>query len=80
VLQQERFQLENGLRDEMRREQSLAAMRRTISTELETMFRRDPAVAGRIREVEDAVRGGKMTSFAGARELLENFRGLGASR
>src|SRR5208282_5908649 len=52
ILRQERFQLEKGLREEMRREQSLAAMRQAISTELDKAFRRDPAVARKIQEIE----------------------------
>ncbi len=74
ILSHERFQQEKGLRAEMRREQSLSAMRQMISTELETAFRRDPAVVGKLRHVEAQVRDGRMTSFAGARALLAEFQ------
>jgi LAO/AO transport system kinase len=73
ILRHEQFQKENGARAEMRREQSLSAMRQMISLELETAFRRDPAVAGKLRHVEAQVRNGRMTSFAGARALLAEF-------
>jgi LAO/AO transport system kinase len=74
VLRQERFQLEYGLRAELRRDQSLEAMRQIISAELGAAFRRELGAAGRLREVEGLVRDGKMSSFAGARELLREFR------
>jgi LAO/AO transport system kinase len=74
ILRHEQFQEENGLRAEIRREQSLSAMRQMISSELETAFRRDPSVTGKLRQVEAQVRDGRMTSFAGARELLAEFR------
>jgi LAO/AO transport system kinase len=74
ILRHEQFQKENGLRAEIRREQSLSAMRQMISSELETAFRRDPSVAGKLRQVEAQVRDGRMTSFTGARELLAGFR------
>lgn len=73
VLRHEEFQKEKGLRDEIRRDQSLSAMRQMISSELDTAFRRDPLVSGKLRQVETEVRGGRMTSFAGARTLLAQF-------
>jgi LAO/AO transport system kinase len=73
ILRHELFQKENGLRDEIRREQSLSAMRQMISGELETAFRRNPAVALKLRQIETQVRDGRMTSFAGARALLFEF-------
>jgi LAO/AO transport system kinase len=73
ILRHEKFQKEHGLQEENRREQSLAAMRQMISSELEMAFRRDPAVARKIRKVEEQVREGLMTSFAGARALLAEF-------
>jgi len=73
ILRHEQFQSENGLRAEIRKEQSLSAMRQMISAELETAFPRDPAVAGKLRQVEAQVREGRMTSFAGAKVLLGEF-------
>lgn len=73
ILRHEQFQKEHGLREENRREQSLAAMRQMISAELEMAFRRDPAVAEKLGKVEVQVRDGRMTSFAGARALLAEF-------
>ncbi len=74
ILRHERFQMEKGLREEIRREQSLEAMRQMIATELEAAFRRDPAIAKHLPKIEERVRGGKITSFAAARELLGEFR------
>ncbi len=74
VLGHERFQIEKGLRAEMRREQSLAAMRQMISIELEAALRRDPHVSGRLPAIELKVREGRMTSYQAARELLVEFR------
>lgn len=73
ILRHEEFQKETGLREENRREQSLAAMRQQISAELETTFRRDSAVRGRLKQIEQQVRDGNRTPFAGARELLREF-------
>lgn len=73
ILRHEQFQKEKGLRAEARREQSLSAMHQMISSELETAFRRDPAVAGKLRQVEAQIRDGRMTPFAGARTLLAEF-------
>ena len=74
VLRHERFQLAKGLRGEMRREQSLAAMRQIISAELEVALRHDPNIARRRPEIEARVRDGRMTSYQAARELLGEFR------
>jgi LAO/AO transport system kinase len=73
VLRHEEFQKEKGVRDEIRRDQSLSAMRQMISSELEKSFRGDPLVSGKLRQVETEVRSGRMTSFAGARTLLFQF-------
>ncbi len=73
ILRHEQFQKENGMRDVVRREQSLAAMRQQISSELETAFRHDPSVAKKLKHVEKEVRDGRMTSFAGAKALLTEF-------
>jgi LAO/AO transport system kinase len=74
ILRQEQLQLENGLRTKVRREQSVSAMRQTISSSLESAFRSNRAVAGKLRQVEEQVRDGRMSSFAGARELLKVFQ------
>jgi len=73
ILQHERFQLEKGLREELRREQALAAMHQMIDAELETAFRRDPGIAKSLPQIEEQVRSGKITSFAAARALLSQF-------
>jgi LAO/AO transport system kinase len=73
ILRHEQFQKENGMRDVVRREQSIAAMRQQISSELETAFRHDPSVAKKLKHVEKEVRDGRMTSFAGAKALLAEF-------
>jgi len=74
VLRHEQFQKEKGLRGEMRREQALAAMRQMIYSELETSFRHDSHIAAKLPQMEAQVRNGKITSFAGARALLAEFR------
>jgi GTPase len=73
VLRQEKFQLENGLRADLRREQSLAAMRQLISADLETAFRGEPEIAARLPQVEDQLRNGEITPFTAARTLLATF-------
>jgi LAO/AO transport system kinase len=73
ILLHEKFQLEKGLRAELRREQSLAAMRQLISAELETAFRLDPEIARKLPQIENQVRKGEMTPFAAARTLLDQF-------
>lgn len=73
ILKHELFQKEHRLRDDMRREQCLAAMRQKISSGLESAFKHDPSVAKKLQHVETEVRDGRMTSFAGARALLAEF-------
>jgi LAO/AO transport system kinase len=73
ILQHEEFLKNNGLRAEIRSDQSLSAMRQMISAELERVFREDRSVAGKLRQIEADVREGRMTSFAAARELLAEF-------
>ncbi len=73
ILTHENFQKEHGLRETIRREQSLSAMRQMISAELESSFRHDASVAKKLKHVEMEVRDGRMTSFAGARALLADF-------
>ncbi|HUN63128.1 MAG TPA: methylmalonyl Co-A mutase-associated GTPase MeaB [Candidatus Sulfotelmatobacter sp.] len=74
VLQHEKFQLERGLRKELRREQALAATRQMINAELETAFLRDPKIEKRLPQIEDLVRKGEISPFAAARTLLTEFQ------
>jgi LAO/AO transport system kinase len=74
ILQHENFQLEKGLRTEIRREQALAAMRQMVNAGLQAAFQRDPKVQTRLPQLETLVRGGKISSFAAARTLLSEFR------
>jgi LAO/AO transport system kinase len=74
ILQHEKFQLQNGLRADLRREQALAAMRQMINAELEGAFRRDPKIQTRLPQMEALVRSGTISSFAAARSLLSEFR------
>lgn len=73
ILQHEKFQLERGLRKEVRREQALAATRQMINAELETAFLRDPKIEKRLPQIEDLVRKGEISPFAAARTLLAEF-------
>jgi LAO/AO transport system kinase len=74
ILQHEKFQLQKGLRAEVRREQALAAMKQMISAELEAAFRRDPRIQARLPQMEALVRSGRISSFVAARTLLSEFR------
>jgi len=80
ILQHEKFQLQKGLRAELRREQALAAMRQMISVELEGAFVRDPRIQSRLPQIEALVRSGRISSFAAARVLLSEFRNSAGSR
>jgi len=81
VLQHEKFQLQRGLRSEVRRQQSLAATRQMINAELETAFLRDPKIAKRLPQIEELVRKGEISPFAAARTLLTEFHnGRGPQR
>jgi len=73
VLRHEQFQLEKGLRAEVRREQSLSAMRQIVSAELEAALRHDSNIARKLPEIEARVREGRMTAYQAARELLGEF-------
>jgi LAO/AO transport system kinase len=73
ILRHEKFQLEKGLRAEQRREQSLAAMRQLISSDLESAFHRNPEIAAKLPQIENDVRKGEITPFAAARILLDAF-------
>jgi LAO/AO transport system kinase len=73
ILRHEAFQFEKGLRAELRREQSLAAMRQLISADLESAFHRDTEIAARLPQIENEVRKGELTPFAAARALLDAF-------
>lgn len=76
ILRQEQFQEENGLRTKVRREQSVSAMRQTISASLESTFKSNPAIARKLPQVEEQVRAGRISWFAGARDLLRQFRAV----
>jgi LAO/AO transport system kinase len=65
VLRHERFQLEQGLRAEMRREQSLAAMRQVISAELGAALRHDPNIGRVSLSTEEQRAKAKLTAGIG---------------
>jgi hypothetical protein len=48
-------------------------MNELVSLGLEDLFRSDPSVAARLPALQAAVRQGRATSFAAARELLDLF-------
>jgi LAO/AO transport system kinase len=75
ILRHEKFQFENGLRAELRREQSLAAMRQLIRSDLESAFHCDPEIAAKLPQIENELRKGLITPFAAARTLLGAFHG-----
>jgi LAO/AO transport system kinase len=56
-----------------RKQQSLDWMRELVSLGLEDMFRRSPAVSRRLPHITEAVRSGRTTPFAAARDLLSLF-------
>ena len=74
ILQHEKLQLQKGLRTEVRLEQTLTAMRQTINSELEAAFYHNTKIRKRLKEIETAVRKGKMSSFAAAHILLSDYR------
>jgi len=74
ILEHERLQAEKGLRERLRSEQSLAAMRQMISAELDAAFRHNPKVRKRLPEIEAQLRSGRISAFAAARSLLTEFR------
>jgi GTPase len=80
ILKHGKFQLEKGLRDEHRREQSLAAMHQMIHSALEISFLRDPEIAAKLPKIEEQVRAGKITPFAAARALLSEFHAARTTR
>ncbi|HTC43399.1 MAG TPA: methylmalonyl Co-A mutase-associated GTPase MeaB [Candidatus Acidoferrales bacterium] len=80
ILKHGKFQLEKGLRDKHRREQSLAAMRQMINSALEISFLRDPEIAAKLPKIEEQVRAGKITPFAAARALLCEFHAARTTR
>jgi len=73
ILHHEDFQLAGGLRAQVRREQALAAMRQLISADLESTFRHDPEISAKLPLIEEQVRNAKITPFAAARILLDDF-------
>jgi len=79
ILKNEHWQLQTGLRAELRREQALAAMRQMVSLGLEGSFHRDRKIQELLPAIEEMVLTEKMTPFAGARTLLSEFRATRAS-
>jgi LAO/AO transport system kinase len=76
VVLEHRTHLErSGLLAARREDQALAWFHGLLSSELERLFRADPRVAGRLPALEDAVRSGRATPCAAARELVALFRG-----
>ena len=73
ILRHEDFQLAGSLRAQVRREQSLSAMRQLISADLESTFRHDPEISAKLPLIEEQVRNAKITPFAAARILLDDF-------
>jgi LAO/AO transport system kinase len=73
VLEHRKLLETNGYLPARRSLQALQWMKELVSLGLEDLFRRDPAVAGRLPALQDAVRRGRVTPFAAARELLELF-------
>jgi len=74
VLQHHEKMLASGWFLRRRRQQALAWMRELILAGLEEEFYRNPAVRGRMPELEEAVRAAHATPFTAARELLALFR------
>ena len=73
VLEHRRLLESNGYLAARRSLQSLQWMNELVSLGLEELFRSDPFVAARLPLLQAAVRQGRVTSFAAARELLELF-------
>jgi LAO/AO transport system kinase len=74
VLEHQSVLARNGFLAQRRGHQALEWLRELVSLGLEDMWRQHPAVAARRPELEGAVRDGRVTAFAAARELLEAFR------
>ena len=64
----------NGWLAERRNRQTLEWMHELMTLGLEDLFHRNPAVAGRLPELREQVRGGRMTPLAASRELLALFQ------
>jgi LAO/AO transport system kinase len=73
VLEHRRLLESNGYLAERRSLQALQWMNELVSLGLEDLFRSDPSVAARLPALQAAVRQGRATSFAAARELLDLF-------
>jgi LAO/AO transport system kinase len=63
----------NGFLAQRRRSQALQWMDELTMLGIEELFRRHPAVAGRLPIVREEVRRGRMSAFAASRELLGLF-------
>jgi LAO/AO transport system kinase len=64
----------NGFLTKLRNDQALQWMNELTMLGLEEMFRRNRAVAGRLKLLREEVHRGCMTPFAASRELLALFR------
>jgi len=74
ILRHRAHMQEGGYLERLRSRQALEWMRELIALGLEDSFRRHAGVAGRLANLEEAVRRGQTTPFAASRELLELFR------
>jgi len=63
----------NGFLKTNRMDQSRAWMYETIQTQLMNNFTTDPEIQNRIKEIEEQVMKGDISSYAGAQELLAKF-------
>ena len=73
VLEHRALLQSNGHLALRRSRQASEWMRELITSGLEDLFRKHPAVSARLPELEMAVQQGSVTSFAAARELLSTF-------
>jgi LAO/AO transport system kinase len=80
ILEHRRLLEGNGHLAARRSLQALQWMNELVSLGLEDLFRGDPAVAGRLPALQDAVRRGRVTPFAAARELLARFESQNRDR
>lgn len=73
ILEHEHQQTASGAKAERRRQQSLDWMRSQLHDQLESEFRRHPAVAAALPAIEQEVREGRISASAAARRLLDLF-------
>jgi LAO/AO transport system kinase len=74
VLEHRELLEDNGFLTKLRNDQALQWMNELTMLGLEEMFRRNRAVAGRLKLLREEVHRGCMTPFAASRELLALFR------